>query len=118
MALGWWKRQCPASTQNLVFPKPGGSPMHRKVLYDQSLVPALARAGLRRFDVYSQRHCFAATLAMQGRPAIEVAYYLGHSSAAIMQAIYQHWFPKEWTGALEELVRGFSARAHGEMHAS
>ena len=37
-----------------------------KVLYDSGLVPALARAGLRHFDVYSLRHCFASTLAVQG----------------------------------------------------
>jgi integrase len=117
MALRWWKRQCPASTQNLVFPKPDGSPMHRKVLYDQGLVPALARAGLRHFDVYSLRHCFASTLAMQGRPATEVAYDLGHSSAAITQAIYQHWFPKERTGALDELARAVLGQRRDQMRA-
>ena len=53
-------------------------------------------------------------MAMHGRPATEIAYYLGHSSPAITQAIYQHWYPKERTSAVEDLaaaVLGSTSRA-------
>jgi integrase len=104
-ALRRWKLQCPRSTLGLVFPKADGTPMHRKVHYDLGLLPALQRAELRHFDVYSLRHCFASSLAMAGRPATEIAHYLGHRNAGITQAVYTHWFPKERTSAIEDHAR-------------
>jgi integrase len=83
--------------------------MHRKVLYDQGLLPALKVAKLRHFTIHSLRHSFASSLAAAGRPATEIAGYLGHSSADVTLRIYAHWFPKDRTGAIE----GHAARVLG-----
>ena len=40
-------------------------------------------------------------LATAGRPATEIAGYLGHGSADVTLGIYAHWFPKDRTGAME-----------------
>lgn len=101
-ALRAWRRDCPTPVPlGLVFPKPDGSPMHRKLLYDQGLVPALAAANLGHFTIHSLRHCFASSLAAEGRPPTEIAGYLGHASADVTLRVYAHWFPKDRTGALE-----------------
>jgi len=101
-AIRSWRRDCPTPLPlGFVFPKPDGSAMHRKVLYDQGLLPALTAARLPHFTVHSLRHCFASSLAAQGRPATEIAGYLGHASADVTLRVYAHWFPKDRTGALE-----------------
>src|SRR5262249_2147633 len=101
-ALKAWRRDCPTPLPlGLVFPRPGATgPMHRKVLYDQGLLPALEAAGLGHFTIHSLRHSFASSLAAAGRPPTEIAGFLGHSSADVTLRIYAHWFPKDRTGAI------------------
>src|SRR5262249_14424106 len=101
-ALRAWRRDCPAPLPlGLVFPKPDGSPMHRKLLYDQGLLPALAAAKLGHFTIHSLRHSFASSLAADGHPPTEIAGYLGHTSADFTLRTYAHWFPQRRTRALE-----------------
>ena len=77
-ALRAWRRDC-RTPFGLVFPRLGGTgAMHRKVLYDQGLLPALKAAGLGHFTIHSLRHSFASSLAAAGRPPTEIAGYLGH----------------------------------------
>jgi integrase len=101
-ALRAWRRDCPTPL-GLVFPRPGGTTvMHRKILYDQGLLPAIKAARLRHFTIHSLRHSFASSLAAAGRPPTEIAGYLGHSSADVTLRVYSHWFPKDRTGAIEQ----------------
>jgi integrase len=58
-ALKRWKLACPPSADGLVFPKSDGTAMHRKVLQEQGLNPALARAELSHFGAHALRHFFA-----------------------------------------------------------
>ncbi|MEO6026652.1 MAG: site-specific integrase [Candidatus Binatia bacterium] len=111
-ALRAWRRDCPTPVPlGLVFPKVDGAVMHRKLLYDQGLLPALKAASLRHFTIHSLRHCFASSLAAHGRPATEIASYLGHGSSDVTLRVYTHWFPKQRTGAMES----HASRVLGEV---
>ena len=104
-ALKRWKLQCPPSKEALVFPKADGSAMHRKVLADQGLEPALKRAQLRRFGVHALRHFFASELIRQGYPATEVAARLGHSSPMTTMTTYARWYRCATSDAVANLAK-------------
>jgi integrase len=111
-ALKRWKLACPIGTLDLVFPMADGSPMHRKVLYDYGLLPALKRAKLPHFTIHALRHTFASTLAMQGKPVTEVAALLGHSSPVVSLRVYSHWFKNMKTTSTEDVAAAvFGGRA-------
>lgn len=99
-----WKLACPIGTLDLVFPMADGSPMHRKVLYDYGLLPALERAALPHFTIHALRHTFASTLAMQGKPVTEISALLGHSSPVVTLRVYSHWFKSVRTTSTEDVA--------------
>ncbi len=103
-ALKRWKLACPPSRDELVFPKRDGMAMHRKVLHEQGLSPALARAGLRRFGVHALRHFFASELIRRRYPPTEVAARLGHSSPMVTMTVYARWY----RGATSDAVSGLA----------
>jgi integrase len=113
-----WRKTCPASEDGLVFPRLDGSPLSRSMLRDE-LAAAVARASekteepLGWFPVYSLRHFYASTLAAQGRPATEVAAYLGHKDAHTTLTVYQHWFPKTRTSAAEDVAESIFGAQRG-----
>jgi integrase len=103
-ALKRWKLAWP-STLGLVFPKADGSPMHRKILRDQDIRPAQAKAGLRYFGVHALRHFFASELIRQGYPPTEVASRLGHSSPMVTMTIYARWYRGAKSDAVANLAK-------------
>ena len=103
-SLKRWKLACPIGTLDLVFPMADGSPMHRKVLYDYGLLPALERAALPHFTIHALRHTFASTLAMQGKPVTEISALLGHSSPVVTLRVYSHWFKSVKTTSIEDVA--------------
>jgi integrase len=103
-ALRRWKLACPPSRDGLVFPKADGMAMHRKILAEQGLWPALARAELRRFGVHALRHFFASELIRRGYPPTEVAARLGHSSPMVTMTVYARWY----RGATSDAVAGLA----------
>jgi integrase len=104
-----WRQDCPGSEDGLVFPRLDGSPIHRSTLRD-ALDAAIKKSSENAkeprgwFKVYALRHFYASTLAAQGRPATEVAAYLGHKDAHTTLTVYSHWFPKTRTSAAEEVA--------------
>lgn len=104
-ALKRWKLAAPPSEMGLVFPKVDGSPMHRKILRDQGLVPALAAAKLRGFGVHALRHFFASELIRQGYPPTEVAARLGHSSPTVTMTVYARWYSTAKSDAVTNLAK-------------
>jgi integrase len=87
-----WKLQCPPSVDQLVFPAPGGLPMHRERLLRQGFYPALARAKLRGVTFHSLRHSCASVLIKLGVSLTDVQHHLGHANPAITLLVYSHWF--------------------------
>jgi integrase len=104
-ALKRWKLQCPPSRDALVFPKADGFPMHRKVLSDVGLLPALKRAELRHFGVHALRHFFASELIRRGYPPTEVAARLGHSSPMVTMTVYARWYRGATSDAVSRLAK-------------
>jgi integrase len=104
-ALRRWKLACPPSDLRLVFPKPDGSAMHRKILQDQGLRPAQTRTELRGFGVHALRHFFASELIRRGYPPTEVASRLGHSSPMVTMTVYAHWYRTATSDAVTGLAR-------------
>lgn len=108
-ALRRWKLAAPISETGLVFAKADGTPIHRKTIRDKYLIPALDRAGLRRFGVHALRHFFASELIRRGYPVTEVAARLGHSSPAVTMAVYARWFTNAKSDAVKELAKSLCA---------
>jgi integrase len=102
-ALRIWKLQCPATTDELVFPAADGRPIRRSNALRYGLWSALRRAGLRRVNMHSLRHSFASALIMGGAAVTEVQSLLGHASPAITLRIYSHWFKTVDSGAVGRL---------------
>ena len=107
-ALKRWKLACPPSADGLVFPKSDGTAMHRKVLQEQGLNPALARAELSHFGAHALRHFFASELLRAGYTMTEVASRLGHSSPAVTMQVYAHWNRATKSDAVAELAKRLS----------
>ena len=74
-----WKLACPKSPWNLVFPQADGGPQHRKAAWN-IMKAATTKAGIKQPRFHDLRHIFASLLLLKGRPAIEVAGLMGHSS--------------------------------------
>lgn len=104
-ALKRWKLACPPSRDGLVFPKADGMAMHRKILAEQGLWPALERAGLRRMGVHALRHFFASELIRRGYPPTEVAARLGHSSPMVTMTVYARWYRGATSDAVSTLAK-------------
>jgi integrase len=98
-----WKLQCPASSDDLVFPAADGRPIRRSNALRYGLWSALRRAELRRVNMHSLRHSFASALIMGGAAVTEVQSLLGHASPAITLRIYSHWFQTVDSGAVGRL---------------
>jgi integrase len=104
-ALRNWKLQCPATSDDLVFPAADGRPIRRSNALRYGLWAALRRAGLRRVNMHSLRHSFASALIMGGAPVTEVQSLLGHASPEITLRIYSHWFKTADSGAVDRLSK-------------
>jgi len=99
-----WKLRCPPGKDNLVFPAPDGTPLHRSRALKGSLRPTLRRAKLRPVTLHSLRHSFASALIGNGSSVVEVQHLLGHSSATITLKVYAHFFPSAQSDAVSRLA--------------
>ncbi len=53
------------------------------------------------------RHTFASALLLAGRPVTEVAYLLGHATAATTLSVYAHWVRRGAGGAASALSHAY-----------
>ena len=53
------------------------------------------------------RHTFSSALLLAGRPVTEVAYLLGHATAATTLSVYAHWVRRGAGGAAAALSRAY-----------
>ena len=64
--LAEWKKHCPESDENLIFPNGNGKPINASNLYNRVYLQALEKAGIPRLTFHALRHTFASILIDQG----------------------------------------------------
>ena len=101
--LAEWKRFCPPSERNLVFPNGFGRPINSSHLYNRIHVSAIERAGVARKTFHSLRHTFTSILIDQGESITYIQRQLGHSKASTTLDIYSHLFKNENPDAAKKL---------------
>jgi integrase len=77
----------------LVFPSEAGTVLDHSNVYSRYFLPAIERAGLRRFRIHDFRHTFASQLLQDGASLAYVRDQLGHSSISVTVDLYGHLAP-------------------------
>ena len=77
----------------LVFPNSFGKHMNLRNLRRRVWAPALARAGLKRRDLYNTRHTFATHALASGEDPGWVAKMLGHTTLTMLMTRYYRYVP-------------------------
>jgi integrase len=93
--LAEWKRHCPESELNLIFPNGRGNPINCNNLYNRVYLPAIEKAGIPRLNLHSLRHTFGSILIDQGENIKYIQSQLGHAKASTTLDIYGHLMKKE-----------------------
>ncbi len=88
--LADWKRQCPESELNLIFPNGKGNPINCNNLYNRVYLPAIEKAGIPRLTFHALRHTFASILIDQKENIKYIQNQLGHAKASTTLDIYSH----------------------------
>jgi len=87
----------------LVFSGSLGAPHTIPGLTKQGFKPALAKAGLPKFSLYSLRHSHAVMLLSNGENPKVAAERLGHSTIVLTLDTYQHVLPDMQQAAAERI---------------
>lgn len=82
-----------AGGSELVFPNRFGKHMNLRNLRRRVWSPALARAGLKRRDLYNTRHTFATHALASGEDPGWVAKMLGHTTLTMLMTRYYRYVP-------------------------
>jgi len=82
-----------AGGSELVFPNRFGNHMNLRNLRRSVWVPALAKAGLKRRDLYNTRHTFATHALASGEDPGWVAKMLGHTTLTMLMTRYYRYVP-------------------------
>jgi len=86
---------------DLVFPYEAGAPIKPDNIAVRYMVPALEKAGLRRFRLHDLRHTFGSLLIQDGASLTYVKEQMGHSSIQITVDTYGHLIPLADAGSQE-----------------
>lgn len=96
--LRWWRKLCPSSSENLVFPNWSGKPEFVSNLNVRGWQPLLREAGLltdagkSKYPPKSLRHARASLEIENGANPKEIKRLMGHSSIRVTFDIYGHLF--------------------------
>ncbi len=85
-----WKKECPKSKLNLVFPNTVGNVMCDSSMLRKHFHPALKAANLPRIRFHDLRHTYASLLIEQGENIKYIQTQLGHSSPSVTLDVYAH----------------------------
>lgn len=101
--LADWRKLCPKSDQNLVFPTSSGAPMALvnfragawdPLMREAGLTRAVVRAGKKvdvpKYTPYALRHYFASKLIETGRDLKFIQTAMGHSKIEVTFNVYGH----------------------------
>ena len=86
-----------------VFPTTIGTPYTLSSLTNKSLKPALVKAELAGFNLYSLRHTHATLLLANGENAKVASERLGHSTIVLTLDTYSHVLPDMQQGAADRI---------------
>ncbi len=78
---------------DLVFPSRVGTVLDPDNLYHYHFLPALAKAGLRKFRLHDLRHTYGSLLIQSGASLAYVKEQMGHSSIQVTADVYGHLIP-------------------------
>jgi integrase len=76
-----------------VFPSKAGTVLDPDNLTHYHLLPALTKAGLRKFRFHDLRHTFGSLLIQSGASLAYVKEQMGHSSIQVTADVYGHLIP-------------------------
>jgi integrase len=85
-----WKKECPKSKLNLIFPNTVGNVMCDSDVLRKHFRPALKAADLPRIRFLDLRHTYASLLIEQGENIKYIQTQLGHSSPSVTLDVYAH----------------------------
>ena len=94
-----------ASDDSLVFPSRNGTHLRPGNLHKRFLLPACAKAELRRFSWHDFRRTHATLLSDMGEPLKTAQAQLGHSSLSTTAEIYAQAVPASQRAAVERLEK-------------
>jgi len=80
--------------QGLIFTTIYGGPLDQTRIHDH-WTPAVAKAGLPRYNPHALRHSVASNLLRGGCELMKVARMLGHRNATMVLQVYGHLLPDE-----------------------
>jgi integrase len=105
LAKALWNHRVPARTSDdsLVFPSCKGTYLRPGNLHKRSLLPACAKAGLRRFSWHDFRRTHATLLSDLGEPLKTAQAQLGHASLSTTANVYAQAIPASQRAAIERL---------------
>ena len=89
--------------EDLIFAGEAGNPLRARKLVESYFLPALERAGLRRFRFHDLRHTFGSLLIEAEVPLPYVRDQMGHSSIQITADKYVHLIPRRNTHFIDRL---------------
>jgi integrase len=84
------RRRCGSDPRALVFPGPDGGPLHPSNLLMRTFKPAAEEAGVPWAGFHTLRHTCASRLFAEGRNAVQVQRWLGHSDPGLTLRTYVH----------------------------
>jgi integrase len=93
------------SDDSLVFPSRNGTHLRPGNLHKRYLIPACAKAELRRFGWHDFRRTHATLLSDMGEPLKTAQAQLGHASLSTTAEIYVQAVPASQRAAIERLER-------------
>jgi integrase len=104
-----------ASDDSLVFPSRNGTYLRPGNLHKRWLLPACAKAELRRFSWHDFRRTHATLLSDMGEPLKTAQAQLGHASLSTTAEIYAQAVPASQRAAVERLEKavGFVVDPNG-----
>ena len=79
---------------DLIFTTIYGGPLDQSRIHEQ-WTPAVAKAGLPRYNPHALRHSVASNLLRGGCELMKVARMLGHRNATMVLQVYGHLLPDE-----------------------
>jgi integrase len=91
------------SDDSLIFPSRNGTHLRPGNLHKRCLIPACAKAGLRRFSWHDFRRTHATLLSDMGEPLKTAQAQLGHASLSTTAELYAQAVPASQRAAVERL---------------
>ena len=85
-----WRKICPKTELDLIFPNEKGLPLDHGNMLRRHFYPALKNADIQKVRFHDLRHTFASLLIEQGENIKYIQSQLGHASPMVTLNVYAH----------------------------